>query len=204
VVAPREALSALDLECPLPSLPFALGLTLARVPEDVPYLTPDPARVAAWAARVAMLPGRRVGLAWAGNPFHVDDARRSIPPALLAPLLAVPDVSFVGLQPGRPRAAPQIHDWTADLHDFADTAALVQTLDLTISVDSAVAHLAGALGRPVWLLNRFDTDWRWLREGDGCPWYPTLRQFRQPAPADWPSAVAAAATCLATWAATPT
>ena len=90
----------------------------------------------------------------------------------------------------------KLHDFTEDLHDFADTAALIDSLDLVISVDTAVAHLAGALGKPVWLLNRFDTDWRWLQNRDDSPWYPTLRQFRQPTPGDWPSVIGRAQDAL--------
>ena len=90
----------------------------------------------------------------------------------------------------------RLHDFTADLHDFEDTAALIVNLDLVISVDTAVAHLAGALGKPVWLLNRFDTDWRWLLNRDDSPWYPTLRQFRQPHPGDWDSVICAARDAL--------
>jgi len=198
VVTAGEPLPPVELECPLPSLPHALALTLARIPEDVPYLAADPEAVAAWAARVAALPGRRVGLVWAGNPAHAADARRSIPASLLAPLADVAGVSLVSLQcDAPPPRGLTLHDWTADLPTLADTAALVACLDLVISVDTAVAHLAGALGHPVWLLNRFDTDWRWLREGEGCPWYPTLRQIRQPAPGDWRAVVAAAAARLA-------
>jgi ADP-heptose:LPS heptosyltransferase len=90
-----------------------------------------------------------------------------------------------------------VHDWTGDLHDFSDTAALIAGLDLVISVDTAVAHLAGALGKPVWLLNRYDTCWRWLLDRDDSPWYPTLRQFRQPAPGDWDAVIAAVSAALA-------
>src|SRR5215469_13251322 len=107
----------------------------------------------------------------------------------LAPLGEVSGVSFVSLQKGGPAAQAadpphgmMLHDFTTDLHDFEDTAALIVNLDLVISVDTSVAHLAGALGKPVWLLNRFDTDWRWLLNRDDSPWYPTLRQFRQPRP----------------------
>ncbi len=198
VVTAGAALPPVDLHCPLPSLPHALGLTLADIPEDVPYLRPDPAAVAGWAARVAGLPGRRVGLVWAGNPAYAADRRRSIPPALLAPLGAVGGVSFVSLQRGA-EGLPDLalHDWTDELATLGDTAALVSCLDLVIAVDTAVAHLAGALGRPVWLLNRFDSDWRWLREGARCPWYPTLLQFRQPEPGDWAAAVADVASRLA-------
>ena len=202
VLAAGDSLPPFDLECPLPSLPFALALTLPRIPEDMPYLFADPALAAAWAARLAELPGRRVGLVWAGNPAHLADAQRSIPPALLAPLGAVAGVSWVSLQPGAPPPhGMALHDWTAGLPTLADTAALIAGLDLVIAVDTAVAHLAAALGRPVWLLNRFDTDWRWLREGEFCPWYPTLRQIRQPAPGDWRAVLASAAARLAGFAA---
>lgn len=115
------------------------------------------------------------------------DRRRSIAPERLAPLADIPGVTLVSLQKGGPSAPPELrlHDWTNELGDFADTAALVQALDLVIGVDTAVVHLAGALGKPVWLLNRFDTCWRWLRGRDDSPWYPTLRQFRQNSPGDW-------------------
>ena len=196
-----------DRECPLLSLPHALGLRLGGIPAGVPYLHPDPAAAAAWRARLAALPGRKVGLAWAGNAALADiranpiDRRRSLPLAALAGLGAVPGVSFVSLQKGRAGAEPPppglaLHDWTAELDDFADTAALVAGLDLVVSVDTAVAHLAGALGRPVWLLNRFDSEWRWLLGRSDSPWYPTLRQFRQPSYGDWPGAIAALATAL--------
>ena len=131
------------------------------------------------------------------------DPRRSIALKALAPLGEVSGVSFVSLQKDEPAAQAadpphglMLHDFTADLHDFEDTAALIVNLDLVISVDTSVVHLAGALGKPVWLLNRFDTDWRWLLNRDDSPWYPTLRQFRQPRPGDWTSAVCAARDAL--------
>ena len=194
VAVAGEPVPATELECPLPSLPFALALTIARIPEQVPYLRPDTAAAERWAARLAKLPGRPVGLAWAGNPVYAADARRSIPPELLAALGEVAGISFVSLQPGAPPPPGiALADWTRELPTLSETAALVAGLDLVISVDTAAAHLAGALGRPVWLLNRFDTDWRWLREGERCPWYPTLRQLRQPAPGDWHAVLAEAA-----------
>jgi hypothetical protein len=121
----------------------------------------------------------------------------------MAPLGEVSGVSLVSLQKGEP-AAPAadpprgmaLHDFTADLADFADTACLIAQLDLVISVDTAVAHLAGALGKPVWLLNRFDTCWRWLLDRDDSPWYPRLRQFRQPRPGDWDSVIGAVRNAL--------
>jgi hypothetical protein len=131
------------------------------------------------------------------------DRRRSIALHLMAPLGEASSVSFISLQKGEPAAQADhppcgmaLHDFTADLHDFTDTAALIDGLDLVISVDTAVAHLAGALGKPVWLLNRFDTCWRWLLNRDDSPWYPRLRQFRQPAPGDWHSVLREAADAL--------
>lgn len=196
-----------DLHIPLMRLPFALGTTLSSIPAAIPYLHADPAAVAAWRTRLAALPGRKLGLVWAGAAHPVDpdlaeqDRHRSLPQPALAALLELvareaPDITLISLQKHQPAAAPLI-DWTADLHDFADTASLVAALDLVVSVDTSVAHLAGALGKPVWLLNRFDGCWRWLRGRDDCPWYPTLRQFRQPAPGDWGSPLAALARALA-------
>jgi len=201
VFAPGEA-PPCDLHCPLLSLPHWLDAAQDNH-AGVPYLTADPTLVSFWQQRVTKLDGLRVGLAWAGNPGDVRlDRRRSIPLDRLAPLAAVPGVSLVSLQKdgrtalaGSPLGAV-VNDWTEDLADFADTAALVQTLDLVIAVDTAVAHLAGALGKPVWLMNRIDTCWRWLLYRDDSPWYPTLRQFRQPAPGAWDPVIAAVCEAL--------
>ena len=131
-------------------------------------------------------------MVWAGNPKQIHDRFRSIPLTLFTPLLTQPGVSFISLQKGAgssqldalpPRARPL--DWTAETPDLADTAALIDGLDLVIGVDTGLVHLAGALGKPVWLLNRFDCNWRWLLGRDDSPWYPTLRQFRQTQPGDW-------------------
>jgi hypothetical protein len=135
----------------------------------------------------------KIGLAWAGSS-RIDspdlvaaDRRRSIPPEFLAPLLDVPDVCFFSLQKGGPPAPQEfgLVDMMEQCKDFADTAALMKNLDLVISVDTAIVHLAGALGVPVWVLNRFDTCWRWLQSRETSPWYPTLRLFRQKSPGDW-------------------
>ena len=191
-----QALPRTDYHCPLLSVPRLLGTTLDEVPAAVPYLAADAEVAAAWSQRLRDLPGRKVGLVWAGLPQYADDAHRSLPLAQLAPLGTVSGVTFVSLQTGAaagqaitPPPGLTIHDASPGLRDFADTAALVAALDLVISVDTAAAHLAGALGRPVWLLNRFDTDWRWLTERADSPWYPTMRIFRQPRRGDWESVI---------------
>jgi tetratricopeptide (TPR) repeat protein len=182
-----------DRHCPLLDLAHALRLTTETIP-PTPYLAAEPALVAAWRERLAALPGRRVGLAWAGNPEYPHDRARSLPFAALAPLEGLEGVSFVSLQKGGapwtqrpPGALPGLllHDWTGELGDFADTAALIAALDLVVSVDTSVAHLAGAIGAPVWMLNRPDTDWRWGRQGSTSVWYSNMRIFRQAVPRVW-------------------
>ncbi|HEY1931659.1 MAG TPA: tetratricopeptide repeat protein [Acetobacteraceae bacterium] len=194
VIARGDPLPPFDLHCPLLSLPRAFGTTRETIPRETPYLAADPALVAAWRQRLAAVDGLRVGLVWTGGQrLDVELAaagrRRSTTLEAMAPLADVPGVSFVSLQKDAPAAHPPpgmtLHDFTAELHDFVDTAALIECLDLAIGVDTAVAHLAGALGKPVWLLNRFDTDWRWMLDRDDSPWYPRLRQFRQSSAGDW-------------------
>lgn len=198
VVATGAPMPWFDFHCWLMSLPRLFGTVLETIPAAVPYLRADPDAVALWHERLAEMPRRRVGLAWAGgqrpdNPHAAAiDRRRSIPLADLAPLATIGDCGFVSLCLGRDGSAADatwMFDPSAHISDFADTAALMESLDLVIAVDTAAAHLAGALGRPVWLLNRHDTCWRWLRDRDDSPWYPTLRQFRQPAPNDWASVI---------------
>jgi Flp pilus assembly protein TadD len=185
-----------DFFCPLLSLPARLGLTPADTAMPLPYLRADPAATALWRTRLAPYPNLKVGLVWAGDPRPDDpaaqrlDQRRSIPLDRLAPLLATPNATFVSLQKGRQAAACPVLDWTAELHDFADTAALIEALDLVISVDTAVAHLAGAMGKPVWALHRFDRCWRWLTEPSETIWYPSMRLFTQLRPSDWSQVVA--------------
>lgn len=198
VVAAGGAEPQCDLAAPLMSLPLAFGTSLAAIPAATPYVTADPGAVARWRVRLAPLPGLRVGLVWAGSRRREQpgaaavDRRRSMALADFAPLAALGGVSFVSLQKGEaaaearsPPAGLEIADWTGELADFADTAALLSALDLVVSVDTAVVHLAGALGRPVWLLSRFDGCWRWLLDRPDSPWYPSLRQFRQARPGDW-------------------
>jgi FkbM family methyltransferase len=199
------------------SLPQHLGTMLDSIPDTLPYLWALPERVEKWRARLpASGPGgdMRVGLVWKGNPDHMNDANRSLPHlSVLAPLWQVPGISFVSLQKGQgedearqpPPGQPLLH-LGDDIADFADTAAIVAQLDLVISVDSAAAHVAGALGKPVWvLLPGFGTDWRWLLEREDSPWYPgAMRLFRQPHDAtSWDDTVARLATALRSWCAAP-
>lgn len=202
-VVPRGApLPAFDLHCSASSLPRAFKAgDVMPIPSTIPYVQSDPADVADWRARLAALPGRKIGLVWGGNPRQKADPIRSIPFAALSPLAGIQGVSFVSLHKGGradPRVGFPLHDWTDELLDFGDTAALIEGLDLVISVDTAVAHLAGALARPVWLLNRSDgvTDPRWLRRRADCPWYPTMRIFRQPVFGDWNAVIAAVRAAL--------
>jgi hypothetical protein len=210
VIGGAETPQSFDYHCPLMSLPLAVGTTLETIPARTPYLSAAPARTAAWSTRLTAVTGLKVGLVWAGDPRPHDpassaiDRRRSIALERLAPLLAEPGVSFFSLQKGSP--AGQLADIPAELRplacmdeagDFADTAALISNLDLVITVDTAVAHLAGALGKPVWILSRFAGCWRWLLERDDSPWYPTARLFRQAEPGDWGPVIAKVATRLA-------
>lgn len=199
VVGRGDQLPGFDLQCPMLSMPFALGTVLDSIPSATPYLSADAAQVCAWGMRLASLAGRnlKVGLVWAGSchtssPAMVaTDRRRSIAPTKLAPLLDVPGVQFISLQkdgPAAPGDFPLI-DVMGEMADFADTAALVANLDLVISVDTAVAHLAAALGKPVWVLDRFDSCWRWLANRSDSPWYSSLRLFRQEFPGDWDGVV---------------
>jgi hypothetical protein len=191
---------------PLMSLPRVLGTTLATLPAPPSYLAAPPAVARlGWSGRLAARPGLRVGLCWRGSPTSGGpgtrrvDMVRSIPPALLEPLAAVPGIAWTVLAKDAGGTLPAgfaAWDPMPEVTDFADTAALVAALDLVITVDTAVAHLAGALGRPVWLLNRYDTDWRWGLGRDDSAWYPSLRQFRQPHRASWEAPVAAAAGAL--------
>lgn len=180
-----------DLQCPLPSLPRAFGTTLDSVPSTVPYVAPSGEMIERWRIRIASGDGARIGLAWAGSPTHVNDRNRSLPFAALRALAGVPGVRLFSLQKGpaagEAHGAPDLVLLGDELRDFADTAAVIAHLDLVISVDTSVAHLAGAMGKPVWVLLPFVPDWRWLWQRSDSPWYPTARLFRQPQAGDWGS-----------------
>lgn len=200
VVITGEPVPPVDLQCPLQSLPRAFQTRLDTVPATTPYLHPSPEASAAWRDRVSG-PGLRVGIVWAGNPSHGKDRERSIPFASLAPLWEVPDMRWFSLQVG-PRAsdmagtAERLQDLSAKLTDFAETAAALSAMDLVIAVDTSVAHLAGALGRPVWLVLPAVPDWRWMLGRDDSPWYPAMRLFRQSRRGDWESVLARVASAL--------
>ena len=204
VVADSDPTPDHDLHLPLMSLPLLFRTAIDTIPADIPYLRAEPGAIEGWEERLPPREGssgRRVGLVWAGGhragqpAAAAVDRRRSMRLSDLAPLAAIRDVTFVSLQHGPSASqiatAPfPIIDVADALTDFAATAALIETLDLVISVDTAVAHLAGALGKPIWLLSRFDACWRWMPNGDRAgpdttPWYPTMRLFRQARPGDW-------------------
>jgi tetratricopeptide (TPR) repeat protein len=199
IVAPLTQVAA-DYYCSAAALPAVLHREMPLCSLAVPYLRAEAAATAGFAARLAAYAGLRVGICWQGSLTYNWDFKRSLAPARLAALAAIPGVTLFSLQVGR--AAPDFMvDWTAGLHDYADTAALIAALDLVISVDTSVVHLAGGLGRPVWLLNFATSEWRW-RLGRASPeqptlWYPdNLREFRQPVFGDWPTVLAAVAAAL--------
>jgi predicted O-linked N-acetylglucosamine transferase (SPINDLY family) len=182
-----------DFYCPLMSLAMILGTTLRTIPADVPYLHASPELVKVWRDRLGPGgEGLRVGIAWAGSPNFARDRTRSTSLDRLAPLAQVHDATFYSLQKDdaaaqadHPPAGLRLVNLSPELHDFADTAAVICLMDLVITTDTSVAHLAGALGRPVWVMLQFAADWRWLLGRDDSPWYPTMRLFRQRAAGDW-------------------
>jgi len=206
LVAAGRALPEYDYQCPLMSLPLACGTTLRTIPVEIPYLVADRGKAAAWRERLGEKKRVRVGLVWSGG-FRQNqpqswsvNGRRNIPLPLLAELDGA-DVEFFSLQKGEGAErqlrevqasgwnGPRIIDYTSEFNDFADTAAFVENLDLVISVDTSTAHLAAAMGKPTWILNRYDTCWRWGLDRSDSPWYPTVTLFRQSAFNDWTGVV---------------
>ena len=196
VIPAGSPLPDFDVQAPLLELPQIFGTALATIPAEVPYLAGDPKRVARWRRKIVRPGKRAIGLVWAGNPAHTNDRNRSLPLSCFAPLARLPGVRLFSLQKGpqaaellAPPAGLRLRDLGQELADFAETAAAILNLDLVITADTAVAHLAGALARPVWTLLPFAPDWRWLLDRADSPWYPTMRLFRQPRPRDWAAAI---------------
>jgi hypothetical protein len=188
-----EKLPPFDLHCPLMSLPLAFGTELDSIPAEIPYLRVSADRASKWRERLGERRVPRIGIAWAGSAAHKNNRRRSIALERFVPLFAVDGVELVSLQKElSPADAGMLAEHGAlqlgeELGDFADTAAVISLLDLVVSVDTSVVHLAGAIGRPVWALIPFAPDFRWMLAREDSPWYPTVRLFRQPQLSDWDS-----------------
>jgi tetratricopeptide (TPR) repeat protein len=201
-----DAAPHFDFHCPLLSLPLAFKTGATTIPAHIPYLGADPQKSAEWRDQIRNMARRpRVGIAWAGSLHHSDNRNRSIPLEVLAPLFRT-QADFVSLQKDVSekdrellRSIESLSDMSQRLETFADTAALISQLDLVISVDTSVAHLAGALGRPIWIALPFTPDWRWQMHRSDSPWYPQARLFRQRARGDWTSVVNAIASALDAW-----
>lgn len=195
VISRDEPEPAFDLHAPLMSLAYALGTSIETIPAGQSYLTAAPARIVAWQRRLAEFSGFKVGVVWAGNAGHLHDRKRSLLAEALLPRLLLPGVQLFSLQKEvRPNDRPvleqlkhRVVDLAPLLTNFAETAAAASAMDLIITVDTAVAHLAGALGKPTWILLPYILDWRWFYEREDSPWYPTVRLFRQRQPNDWES-----------------
>jgi tetratricopeptide (TPR) repeat protein len=204
VIPHGETPPPFDLQLPLMRLAHVFGTTLDSIPAEVPYLRADPAKVAAWGRTLGIGPSLKVGVVWAGNPRHKGDRHRSLPAEAVLPRLVMPGVQLYSLQKEpRPTDMPvlsalrsDIIDLSSMLDDFSDTAAAVAALDLIIAVDTSVAHLAGAMGQPVWLLLPHALDWRWLRDREDSPWYPSMRLFRQGRPQAWEGVLTRVAAAL--------
>ena len=203
VIAEGEPVPEHALHCPLLSLPHAFGTTLETVPASIPTLAPPDEALARWRARLPATGGLRAGIVWAGNPDHPNDRRRSLAFAELAPLWDLAGVSWHSLQVGDRAAdlaaapAGRICDLAPELADFAETAAAIMQLDVVVTPDTAVAHLAGSLGRPTLVMLSFATDWRWVRGQDSSPWYPGMRLIRQTGRSGWKPVIEAVAARLA-------
>ncbi len=198
VVVWGEQLPDFDAHCPLGSLPKVMGTTINNLPNELPYLHADKGEISAWGERVSKRPGAvNIGLVWAGNPkFHGQALRSPGRLSALASLAQIDGARFFSLQKDvadeqsrTPPSGMNLVDWTSELHDFAATAALIDNLDLVISSDTAAAHLAGAMGKKVWVMLPRSPDWRWMLHREDSPWYPSMRLFRQQRVGNWESVV---------------
>ena len=202
MVKSGDSFPLFDYHVPLLELPRLFDTTPDTIPAADAYLSADKDLVSAWTERLGPKEGYRIGLVWGGNPSHLNDRNRSIAPELFRPLAETPGVSAFSLMVGRDGECGRVFgsavtDLAEDLTDFAETAAAIANMDLVISVDTAVVHLAGALGTPVWSLLPFNPDWRWMLDRDDSPWYPSMRLFRQEKRKDWESVLGRIAAELA-------
>jgi hypothetical protein len=201
VITENQEMPVSDFQIPMMSLPFAFKTQIETIPKKFPYIPVDTEEAMLWKTRLQKCQSpdqastkMNVGIVWAGGPKHPNDAQRSLQIKQLAPLAEIEGVRWISLQKGEPSAqiidAPfPILDWTSDLRDFKDTAALISELDAVVAVDTSVAHLAGALNKPAWLLLTYVPDFRWLMHRDDSPWYPNTKLFRQKSHRDWDSAI---------------
>ena len=202
---PDQPSPAFDFYIHLMSLPGVFGTELDSIPADIPYLHAEPEKADEWARRLQSSEARKVGLVWAGNPGHLRDRYRSMSLHTLAPLFDVGGHSLLFscrrvLRWRKPRSSSlELIDLDPELQDWSDTAAAISQLDLVICVDTAVAHVAGAMGKPVWVMLPRNADWRWLLDRDDSPWYPTMRLFRQSRHGDWDEVVGRVKASLKAW-----
>ena len=195
VIVQGEQIPEFDIHCPVLSLPLLFNTTLETIPAKIPYITADSVLVHKWREKVRHDNSKlKIGLVWSGNPRYKRNRYRSFSLDTFSPLAQLDEITLYSLQKGEageqaenPPENMKLIDYTKEINDFSDTAALLENLDLITSVDTSVAHLAGALGKPVWTLIPFAPDWRWMVNRDDSPWYPTMRLFRQPSPGDWES-----------------
>jgi tetratricopeptide (TPR) repeat protein len=198
VLSPGERVSGVDYVCPVFSLPRLLGVTSESIPGSIPYLQVEPHQRDRWESITGLKEGVcKVGIAWTGNAAHNNNRRRSLPCQQLDDLLNIPGVELHSLHTGMKDTSPEkLHCHDDDLNNFAEVAALIQAVDLVLTVDTSFAHLAGGLGVPVWLMLNHGGDWRWMLHREDSPWYPTMRIFRQRTPGDWAGVVAEVRTAL--------
>jgi tetratricopeptide (TPR) repeat protein len=197
VISQGEQLPEFDVHCPLLRLPLIFHTTLESIPARIPYISVDSLLLEKWSRKIKPDGSRiKIGLVWAGSRTNIVGLYRSCSLDLFSPLAQYNDITFYSLQKGEgsaealnPPAGMRLIDYTEDIQDFSDTAAIISNLDLVISIDTAVAHLAGALGKPVWTLLPFSPDWRWMLNRQDSPWYPTMRLFRQPSAGNWMSVI---------------
>jgi tetratricopeptide (TPR) repeat protein len=199
-----QPLPGFDVQCPLLNLPLNFKMSLEDIPASIPYLSVNPALIEKWRDLLASdRADIKIGLVWAGRPTHKKDRKRSLSLEAFDRLSDLPGITYYSLQKGE--AAQQLRNISGSLKpinvseklvDFTETGALIENLDLIITVDTAVAHLAGALGKPVWTLLPYSPDWRWLLDREDSPWYPSMRLFRQPSPGDWDSVIHSVHDCL--------